>query len=168
MGEDKEFKDFTRVKSKCQLLNVGIMIKPKTDPLELKAEQFLSKTWVIIKRETKRLQNWLFFYKKEDKMDGILHMLDVIAIIYIAIRLAEGAWLTMTKKIVLNDVFKKQAKILAYLLISGVLGYVLATYVANDKALTAVFAPVINYAIYFIAEEIKKEGFIKALEKWNY
>jgi len=65
------------------------MIKPKTDPLELKAEQFLSKTWVIIKKESKRLQNWLFFYKKEDKMDGILHMLDVIAIIYIVLRLSK-------------------------------------------------------------------------------
>ena len=68
------------------------------------------------------------------------------------------------KKIVLDDVLKKQAKILGYLLVSGGLGYVLATYVANDKALTAIFAPVINYVIYFIAEELKKEGFIKALE----
>ena len=69
------------------------------------------------------------------------------------------------KKVTLSDVAKKQCKILAYLLVSGVLGYILATYVANDKMLTAVFAPVINYSIYFIAEELKKEGFIKALEK---
>jgi hypothetical protein len=67
------------------------MTKPKTDPLELKAEQFLQRNWVIIRRELKRVIKWLFFYQPENKKMGNLHIIDVLALIYIAIRLAKGA-----------------------------------------------------------------------------
>jgi len=71
----------------------------------------------------------------------------------------------MTKKIVLNEVFKKYLKVIGYLLLSGVLGYILATYVANDPAATAIFAPAINFVIYIIKQELDKEGIYKALKK---
>lgn len=64
------------------------MRKPKTDPTEEKVEEFLRRSWVIIKKEGKRFSNWLFFYKPEDKMDGILHILTVIAYIFIGVMLA--------------------------------------------------------------------------------
>lgn len=68
------------------------------------------------------------------------------------------------KNITLNDVYKKHCKILAFLIISGGLGYVLATYVAHDPMLTAVFAPAINYILYSLENELDKTGFVKALQ----
>jgi hypothetical protein len=67
----------------------------------------------------------------------------------------------MTK---LNEVAKSQARIVSYLLVSGGLGYVFARYVANDPALTAIFAPAINYILYLIEKEVKREGFIDAIK----
>jgi hypothetical protein len=69
------------------------------------------------------------------------------------------------KKIVLSDVVKKYLKVCIYLLISGVLGFVLATYVAKDEALTVIFTPVINFILLIIKTEIDKEGILKALGK---
>jgi len=66
-------------------------------------------------------------------------------------------------KITISDVLKKQLKIIAYLLVSGGLGYGLAL-LANKPELAIIFAPAVNYAIYTISEELKKEGFIKALK----
>jgi len=69
------------------------------------------------------------------------------------------------KKVVLSDVVKKYLKVGAYLLISGVLGFVLANYVAKNEALTVVFTPVINFILLILKTEIDKEGVIKALGK---
>lgn len=66
--------------------------------------------------------------------------------------------------ITLSDVHKKTLKILAYLLGSGLLGWVLATYVAKDPALSTIFAPAINFALYELEKELKGEGYIKALQ----
>ena len=66
-------------------------------------------------------------------------------------------------KLNLSDIAKKHLKILAYLLVSGVHGWVLASVVANEPALVAVFAPTINYAIYFLEKELKQEGYLEAL-----
>jgi hypothetical protein len=68
-------------------------------------------------------------------------------------------------KIVLSDVVKKYLKVGLYLLISGVLGYVSAVYIAKDANLTMVFAPVINFVLLILKTEIDKEGVIKALGK---
>lgn len=65
--------------------------------------------------------------------------------------------------ITLSDVNKKTLKILAYLLGSGFLGWVLATYVAKDPALSTIFAPAINFALYELEKELKGEGYINAL-----
>lgn len=67
-------------------------------------------------------------------------------------------------KITISDVAKKDLTLVSYLVFSGGLGYVLATYVAKDPALTAIFAPAINYILYRIKKEIDKEGYVKALE----
>lgn len=66
-------------------------------------------------------------------------------------------------KITLSDVLKKHLTIVAYLLISGVLGYVLAA-LAQRPELVAVFAPAINYVIYAIKKELDQEGVVKAIE----
>jgi hypothetical protein len=68
-------------------------------------------------------------------------------------------------KIVLSDVVKKYIKVGVYLLISGILGYVSAVYIAKDQNLTVVFAPVINFVLMILKTEIDKEGVIKALGK---
>ena len=64
-------------------------------------------------------------------------------------------------KIQLSDYAKSQMRIISYLLFSGGLGYVLATYIADDPMLTAIFAPAINYLAYLLEKEIKKEGVIR-------
>jgi len=69
------------------------------------------------------------------------------------------------KKIVLSDVVKKYLKVCAYLLVSGILGYVSATYVVKDPALTVIFTPVINFILLILKTETDKEGVIKALGK---
>ena len=67
------------------------------------------------------------------------------------------------KKLTLSDVNKKQLRILAYLVGSGLLGYVLATYIAKDEMLTMVFAPALNWLAYTIGEELKKEGYAQVI-----
>ena len=71
----------------------------------------------------------------------------------------------MTKKLTLSDVNKKRIRILSYLVLSGVVGYFLATYVAKDPTLTAVFAPAINFVLYSLKEELDNEGYVRALKK---
>ena len=68
------------------------------------------------------------------------------------------------KKIVLSDVVKKDLKLVGYLVASGGLGYVLATYVAKDPMLTVLFTPAINYVLYRLAQELENSGYVKALK----
>jgi uncharacterized membrane protein YjjB (DUF3815 family) len=68
-------------------------------------------------------------------------------------------------KITLSEVTQKRLRVLAYLVASGVLGYVLATYVAKDPVLTTVFAPAINFILVTIIEELKKEGYAEAIRQ---
>ena len=67
------------------------------------------------------------------------------------------------KKVELSEYAKSQIRIISYLVFSGGLGYLLATYVADNPALTAIFAPAINYITYVIEKELKNEGVIR---KW--
>jgi hypothetical protein len=69
------------------------------------------------------------------------------------------------KKLELNDVHKKYLKIIGYLTFSNGLGYLLATYVAKDPLLTAVFGPTINFLIWALEKELNAEGYVKALKK---
>ena len=69
----------------------------------------------------------------------------------------------MARKIVLSDVARKHLKIVGYLVISAVLAYILSLLVDRPEALY--FAPVINYILYAIEKELKKEGFVEAIRK---
>lgn len=66
------------------------------------------------------------------------------------------------KKITLSEVFKKHLRIVGYLTVSAVLAYGLSLLTGKPESIYA--TPVINYILYAIAEELKKEGFVKAIE----
>jgi len=69
------------------------------------------------------------------------------------------------RKIQLSDVTKNYFKLLGYVTLSNGLGYLVATYIAKDPVLTAVFGPTINIVIWAIRQELKKEGYVEALKK---
>lgn len=66
------------------------------------------------------------------------------------------------KKITLSDVNKKHLKIVGYLAVSSGLAYLLSILVNKPEAIY--LTPVINYVLYFIAEELKKEGYIQVIK----
>lgn len=68
-----------------------------------------------------------------------------------------------TIKTKISDIHKKYLKIVAYLTLSNGLGYILATYVAKDPALTMIFGPVINFLAWTCEKELKAEGYIETL-----
>ncbi len=76
-----------------------------------------------------------------------------------------GKEVKMAKKITLSDVHKKYLKILSYLTLSNGLGYLVATYIAKDPALTMVFGPTINFIAFLLEKELKNEGYVKVLKK---
>jgi len=67
-----------------------------------------------------------------------------------------------TKKITLNEVVKKDLRIVAFLVGSWIIGLV-AVYLSKNELLLGL-VPVSNYIAYRIMEELKKEGYIKALK----
>jgi len=69
----------------------------------------------------------------------------------------------MAKKLTLSDVHRKYLKIIAYLLVSGILGYLSANFIAKDPALIAVFAPAINFILFTFEKELKNEGYKRVL-----
>lgn len=66
-------------------------------------------------------------------------------------------------KITLSDVIKRHLKLISYLLVSGLLAWILAK-IAGRPELVTIFAPAINYALKTLEDEIKGEGVVKALE----
>lgn len=68
-------------------------------------------------------------------------------------------------KITLSEVTIKRLKVLAYLVSSGVLGFVSATYVAKNPALTTIFAPAINFLLVTLIGELKNEGYVEAIRQ---
>lgn len=69
------------------------------------------------------------------------------------------------KKLQLSDVHKKYLKIILYLTLCNGVGYLAATYLAKDPALTAVFGPTLNFIVFMLEKELKAEGYVKALKK---
>jgi hypothetical protein len=67
-------------------------------------------------------------------------------------------------KITISDVNKKNLKIVAYLIGSGILGYLSATYVVGNPMLTIIFAPAINFVAYSLVNELSKEGYTEAIK----
>ena len=70
----------------------------------------------------------------------------------------------MQNKITLNEVQKKDIKIIGYLIISGLLGLGSA-WVLKRPDLTIVLAPTINYILYRIEKELTNKGYREALKK---
>lgn len=70
-----------------------------------------------------------------------------------------------TKKITLSDTVKKDLRIIGYLIASGVLGWLLATYIVDNPILAVILSPSINWILYRLIEELKNEGYVKALGK---
>lgn len=69
------------------------------------------------------------------------------------------------KKITVSDVAKGNLKIVSYLLVSGALGYVLATYVVGNEALTMILTPAINYIMWLVEQELRNKGVRELLKK---
>jgi uncharacterized membrane protein YkvA (DUF1232 family) len=62
------------------------MIKKSDIPKEeLQARKFLNRLWKELRFGSKRLVKWLFFYKPEDNMDALLHVIAVCAWLYLGI-----------------------------------------------------------------------------------
>lgn len=69
------------------------------------------------------------------------------------------------KKVELSEVNKSHLKIIGYLTVSGGLGYLISTAFTGNSALTAIFAPAVNYILWIIEKELKKEGYITKLKE---
>ena len=67
------------------------------------------------------------------------------------------------KKIILSDVFKKDLRIVAFLVGSWVVG-LLAVYLTKNEYLLGL-VPVTNYLAYRFLEELKNQGYKKVLFK---
>ena len=67
------------------------------------------------------------------------------------------------KKITLSDVTKRHLRIVGFLVASAILAYVLSILV--NKPELVYFAPVINYVLYAISVELKKEGYVEAIKE---
>lgn len=64
--------------------------KNEPDPIELKAEKFLNRSWKFVKKESIRFIRWLFFYTPENKMDATLHIIAVISWLFIGFYISQG------------------------------------------------------------------------------
>jgi hypothetical protein len=71
----------------------------------------------------------------------------------------------MVRKIVLPEVLIKYLKVAGYLLASGILAWLSATYIAKNENLSVLFAPLINFLLVILVKEINKEGVIEALRE---
>ena len=62
------------------------MIKHRAIPKEeLQAEEFLSRLWQETKISVRKLIKWIFFYKPTDNVDAFIHILGVVAWLYLGI-----------------------------------------------------------------------------------
>ena len=70
-----------------------------------------------------------------------------------------------TVKITVPDVLKKDLRIVGFLLLNGGVAYLSQTVLKDNTALALVFGASANYIAYRLMEELKGEGYKKALEK---
>lgn len=64
----------------------------------------------------------------------------------------------------MKTVLMKHAKVLVYLIVSGLLGWVTTYYLVDRPELSLVVVPAINYVLYVIVQELNKEGVIEAVK----
>ena len=65
------------------------------------------------------------------------------------------------KKITLSDVNKKHLRIIGFLAVSAVLAYVLSLIAGKPELVY--LAPVINYVLYALKNELDKEGYVEVI-----
>jgi hypothetical protein len=65
--------------------------------------------------------------------------------------------------ITLSDVFKKDLRVIAFLVSSWAIGLLAVYFTGNEKLLGLI--PVSNYIIFRIEQELNKEGYKEALKK---
>ena len=66
-------------------------------------------------------------------------------------------------KVKVSDVNKKHLRVIGYLVVSAVLAYGLSILVNKPEAVY--LTPIINYILYFVKQELNKEGYIEVLRK---
>ena len=66
--------------------------------------------------------------------------------------------------ITLSDVLKKDLRILGFLLLNGGVAFISQTYLKDNVALSLVFGAAANYIAYRALEELKNEGYVRALK----
>jgi len=69
------------------------------------------------------------------------------------------------KSITISDVFKKDLKVFAFLVLNGGVVYLSQTILKDNIALSVVFGGAANYVAYRLTQELANEGYKKALEK---
>jgi len=73
----------------------------------------------------------------------------------------------MVKKIKLNlnEVLKKDLKLLGYLLSFGIGAYFSKKYITDNETLSLIFGGAVNYILFRINQELSQEGYREALKK---
>lgn len=68
-------------------------------------------------------------------------------------------------KITLSDVFKKDLKVLAFLLINGGAAFISFKFLNENPELSLIIGAALNYLTYRVTQELEGLGYKKALEK---
>ena len=69
------------------------------------------------------------------------------------------------KSITISDVFKKDLKVFAFLVLNGGVVYLSQNLLEDNVMLSVVFGAAANYIAYRLTQELANEGYKKALEK---
>ena len=68
------------------------------------------------------------------------------------------------KKIILSEVLKKDLKVLGYLLSFGGGAYLAQRFITDNEVLSLILGAAVNYILFRIENELKKEGYREALK----
>ena len=67
-------------------------------------------------------------------------------------------------KITISDVLKKDLRLVGFLLLNGVVAFVSQKFLKENPELSLIFGAVANYIAYRLNEELKGEGYVRALK----
>jgi hypothetical protein len=67
-------------------------------------------------------------------------------------------------KITLSEVFKKDLRLLGFLLLNGVVAFVSQRFLKENPELSLIFGAAANYVAFRVMEEMKNEGYREALK----
>jgi len=69
------------------------------------------------------------------------------------------------EKITLSSVFKKDLKVMGFLVLNGGVVYLSQTVLKDNISLSVIFGATANYIAFRIQQELSKEGYREALRK---